>query len=150
MKISRLYYCFHRSSAQLLMKFQRKTRVCSSVTLGGNNVQRSTSLGCFSASSVVRQIVYKLKNRWKQALGWQRSNYNTNTPHYSYDLRSYCLNFDDAPSNYHIPPHVCWYIYHLLNFSIINDFFSLQFLVIHLHWKLHNCINCSFCLAMWK
>ncbi|KAF7804607.1 hypothetical protein G2W53_043718 [Senna tora] len=71
MKISRLYYSFHRS-AQFLMKLQRKTR-----------------------------IVCKLKNRWKQALGWKRS---SNTSHYSYDLRSYCLNFDDAPSNHHIPP----------------------------------------------
>ncbi|KAI9122218.1 hypothetical protein K1719_006907 [Acacia pycnantha] len=99
MKISRIYYSFHRSCQ--LLKFQRKTRVYSSVTLGGNNAhRRSTSFGCFPSSSFLRDIICKLKNRWKLALGWRTSA----TQHYSYDLRSYCLNFDDNPSNFHIPP----------------------------------------------
>ncbi|WJX18375.1 hypothetical protein P8452_08177 [Trifolium repens] len=89
MKLSRMY-SFQRNQ---LMKFQRKARVTSSVTLG-NNDQRKVTLECGSLSCIVKKLFCKLKNCWKQSLGWKRS-----TPQYSYDLQSYCLNFDDGSSN---------------------------------------------------
>jgi hypothetical protein len=93
-------YTFQRNQ---LMKFQRKTRVTSSVTLG-NNDQREVTLECGSLSCIVKKLFFKLKNCWKHSLGWKRS-----TPQYSYDLQSYCLNFDDGSSNDSsmIPFHVC-------------------------------------------
>ena len=102
MKLSKMY-SFQRNQ---LMKFQRKTRVTSSVTLGNNNVQRSvTVLECCSLSCIVKKLFCKLKNCWKQSLGWKRS-----TLQYSYDLQSYCLNFDDGSSNDRmIPSRVCWW-----------------------------------------
>ncbi|KAK7393362.1 hypothetical protein VNO78_21915 [Psophocarpus tetragonolobus] len=93
MKISRVS-SFQRDQ---FMKFHRKARVTSSVTLG--SVQRRAPLGCFPPSCIFRQVFYKLRNRLKQALVWQRS-----SPKYSYDFRSYSLNFDDGLSNEHIPP----------------------------------------------
>ncbi|CAK8571724.1 unnamed protein product [Lathyrus sativus] len=94
MKLSRIFHNFQRNQ---FMKLQRKTRVTSSVTLG-NNVERKVTLEC-----LVRKLFYKLKNCWKQSLGWKRR-----TPQYSYDLQSYCLNFDDGISNdCMIPSHVC-------------------------------------------
>ncbi|BAT95461.1 hypothetical protein LR48_Vigan02g130200 [Vigna angularis] len=82
------------SQKDQFIKFHRKTRVTSSVTLG--SVQR---LGCFPPSCIFRQVYHKLKNRFKQALIWKRT-----TPQYSYDFRSYSLNFDDGLSNQHMPP----------------------------------------------
>ncbi|KAK2363874.1 hypothetical protein P8452_66991 [Trifolium repens] len=70
-------------------------KVSPLVTL--DNVQRR-KLGCVPASRVLRKLVCKLKRRWKQAMRWHRK-----TPQYSYDLRSYCLNFSDASSNDHTP-----------------------------------------------
>ncbi|KAG4959377.1 hypothetical protein AAZX31_13G109700 [Glycine max] len=100
MKVSRVYG-FQRDQ---FMKFHRKTRLTSSVTLG--SVQRRASqgsLGCFPPSCIFRQVFYKLKSRLKQALVWQRSS----SPQYSYDFRSYSLNFDDGLSSDHIPPRFC-------------------------------------------
>ncbi|KAK7277484.1 hypothetical protein RJT34_22497 [Clitoria ternatea] len=97
MKITRL--CSFQTNHQF-MKFHRKTRVASSVTLG--NVQRRAPLECFPSSCILRQVCCKLKNRFKQVLGWQRS-----SPRYSYDLHSYSLNFDDGLSNDHVPPRFC-------------------------------------------
>lgn len=71
MKVSSHFFKFSSSS--------------SSVTLG--SVQRRT---CF-----LKQMVCKLKGRWKQSLGWQRR-----SPSFSYDHQSYCLNFDDGISDY--------------------------------------------------
>lgn len=106
MKLSRMY-SFQRNQ---LMKFQRKTRVTSSVTLGNNNVQRSVTLECCSLSFIVKKLFCKLKNCWKQSLGWKRS-----SPQYSYDLQSYCLNFDDGTSNdCMIPSRVCWWSFRLI------------------------------------
>lgn len=98
MKVSRL----HSFQRNVLMIFQRKKRVTSSVTLG--NVQRKAPLvECCSLTCIVKKAFYKLKNQWKQSLGWQRS-----APQYSYDLHSYCLNFDDGSSNDHmIQSRVC-------------------------------------------
>nr|KYP74136.1 hypothetical protein KK1_006804 [Cajanus cajan] len=96
MKVSRVY-SFQRTQ---FMKFHRKTRVTSSVTLG--SVQRRAPLGCLPPSCILRQAFCKLRNRLKQALVWQRS-----TPQYSYDFRSYSLNFDDGISNDQIPPRFC-------------------------------------------
>ncbi|RDX70928.1 hypothetical protein CR513_49778, partial [Mucuna pruriens] len=93
MKVSRVY-SFQRNQ---FMKFHRKTRVTSSVTLG--NVPRRAQLGCFPPSCFMRHVFCKLKNRLKQALVWQRT-----SPQFSYDFRSYSLNFDDGLSNDHIPP----------------------------------------------
>lgn len=95
MKLSRFLHSFQGNQ---LMKLQRKTRVTSSVTLGNNNVERKVTL-----ERLVGKLFYKLKNCWKQSLGWKRR-----TPQYSYDLQSYCLNFDDGVSNdCMIPSHVC-------------------------------------------
>ncbi|TKY52769.1 hypothetical protein E2542_SST24291 [Spatholobus suberectus] len=96
MKVSKVY----GFQINQFMKFHRKTRVTSSVTLGG--AQRRAPLGCFPPSCILRQVLCKLKNRLKQALVWQRS-----SPRYSYDFRSYSLNFDDGLSNDHIPPRFC-------------------------------------------
>ncbi|TKY62319.1 hypothetical protein E2542_SST12175 [Spatholobus suberectus] len=76
-------------------------RVSPLVTLG--NVPRKGLLGYGPASSVLRQLVCKLKRSWKQTMGWHKR-----APQYSYDFRSYCLNFSDGPSNdhIHIPPRV--------------------------------------------
>ncbi|KAE9612224.1 hypothetical protein Lalb_Chr06g0170671 [Lupinus albus] len=94
MKISKLF-CFQR--------FDKKMRVSSTVILGGN-VQRRVPFGFSYASIVLRNVYCKLKNHWKQVLGWKKKNPQSQ---YSYDIHSYCLNFDDAPSKYHIPSHVC-------------------------------------------
>ncbi|CAL0316862.1 unnamed protein product [Lupinus luteus] len=91
MKISKPF-CFHK-----------KMRVSSTVILGGN-VQRRVPFGFSSASLVLRYVLCKLKNHWKQVLGLKKRNSQIQ---YSYDIHSYCLNFDDAPSNYHIQSHVC-------------------------------------------
>ncbi|CAL5193853.1 unnamed protein product [Lathyrus oleraceus] len=65
-------------------------RVTPLVTLGDN--QRRRQLGCCKPSSrVLMKVLYKLKSSWKQAMSRHR-----NSPQYSYDLRSYCLNFSDA------------------------------------------------------
>lgn len=110
MKVSRVYG-FQRDQ---FMKFHRKTRLTSSVTLG--SVQRRASqgsLGCFPPSCIFRQVFYKLKSRLKQALVWQRSS----SPQYSYDFRSYSLNFDDGLSSDHIPPRFCWWYKVCLGYS---------------------------------
>lgn len=59
-----------------------------------NNVQRRMPLDCVPASRVIRKLVCMLKSSWKHAMRWHRSN-----PQYSYDLRSYYLNFSDSSSN---------------------------------------------------
>lgn len=116
MKVSRIR-SFQRN---VLMMFQRKKRVTTSVTLG--NVQRKVPLvECCSLTCIVRKAFYKLKNQWKQSLGWQRSS----TPQYSYDLHSYCLNFDDGSSNDHmIPSRVCWSFLLLYTFSFSQFWIS--------------------------
>lgn len=92
------FYISHRTQ---FLRPQSKMRVSPLVTLG--NVQRRGILGCGpAASSVLRQLVCKLKRSWKQVMGWHRSS----TPKYSYDFHSYCLNFSDGPSNDHIPPRI--------------------------------------------
>ncbi|KAJ8899481.1 hypothetical protein K2173_018455 [Erythroxylum novogranatense] len=54
---------------------------------------RKLSSGCRRGSNVLRLIVWKLRRQWnKQTSGWQR----TSTSHYSYDLYSYSMNFDDG------------------------------------------------------
>ncbi|GAU19372.1 hypothetical protein TSUD_336590 [Trifolium subterraneum] len=69
-------------------------KVSPLVTL--DNVQRRRQLGCVPASRVLKKLVCKLKSSWKQAMRWHRK-----TPQYSYDLRSYSLNFSDASSKDH-------------------------------------------------
>lgn len=120
MKISKVY-SFQRFQ---LLKFQKKMRVSSSVTLG--NVQRRVPFGCCPTSLVLRQVFCKLKNRWKQVLGWKRSSPQCQ---YSYDLHSYNLNFDDGPSNYHIRAHLCWlsFPFNFLLFWIMNKLFYIFF-----------------------
>lgn len=84
----------------LKLLFIAKMRVSPLVTLG--NVPRKRLLGYGpSSSSVLRQLVCKLKRGWKQTMGWRKRG-----PQYSYDFHSYCLNFSDGPSNdhFHIPP----------------------------------------------
>lgn len=135
MKISKVY-SFQRFQ---LLKFQKKMRVSSSVTLG--NVQRRVPLGCFPTSLALREIFCKLKNRWKQVLGWKRSSPQCQ---YSYDLHSYNLNFDDGPSNYHIRPHLCWlsFVFNFLLFWSMNKFvlhFLLLLLCSHMIKYFANC-----------
>ncbi|KAL3531196.1 hypothetical protein ACH5RR_010518 [Cinchona calisaya] len=71
----------------------------SAVTLG--NVQRRVPVKCCQVSHVAKQLVLRLKSRWKPALNlrWQRS-----STRYSYDARSYSQNFDDGCSNEHRSP----------------------------------------------
>ncbi|KAJ7977184.1 Fanconi anemia group F protein (FANCF) [Quillaja saponaria] len=89
---------------QFLKFWKRFGRAGSSVTLG--NVQRRPSIfvsfDCCHGSFSLRKLVVKFKTQWKQSLGWQRS-----SPQYSYDLRSYSLNFDDGLHNENRPPHGC-------------------------------------------
>ncbi|KAG2713686.1 hypothetical protein I3760_04G188100 [Carya illinoinensis] len=61
----------------------------SAVTL--LNFKRRALLDCNRGSSLLWQSVWKCKSLWKQNFGWQRSKAK-----YSYDLRSYTLNFDDG------------------------------------------------------
>jgi len=77
-----------------LLKLQLipKMRVSPLVTLG--NAPRKRLLGCGTSSTrVLRQLVCKLKHSWKKP---------KRGPQYSYDFRSYCLNFSDGPSNHRI------------------------------------------------
>lgn len=53
--------------------------------------KRRAPLDCCHGSYVLRQLVWKFKSQWKQALNQQRS-----SAQYSYDLHSYSLNFDDG------------------------------------------------------
>ncbi|AES81576.1 hypothetical protein MtrunA17_Chr7g0261931 [Medicago truncatula] len=76
------------------MRLKRKLRVSPLVTLG--NVHRRRQLGFGPASKVLRKMVCKLKSSWKKAMKWHRY-----SPQYSYDLRSYCLNFNDTHLNDH-------------------------------------------------
>ncbi|OMP03199.1 hypothetical protein COLO4_10585 [Corchorus olitorius] len=55
-------------------------------------VQRKPILCCRSKSYVLKQLMWKLKSQWKQAMKMQR---NTSRQ-FSYDLHSYSLNFDDG------------------------------------------------------
>ncbi|KAJ9169663.1 hypothetical protein P3X46_017825 [Hevea brasiliensis] len=68
----------------------------SAITHG--NVKIRGSFSCFCGSHVLRQLVWKFRTKWKQALGWQRSSVR-----YSYDLHSYSLNFDDGLHHGHLP-----------------------------------------------
>ncbi|CAI0405616.1 unnamed protein product [Linum tenue] len=43
---------------------------------------------------VPKRWVYKLRSQWKRAIGWHKSSSST-TSQFSYDIRSYALNFDD-------------------------------------------------------
>ncbi|CAL1372052.1 unnamed protein product [Linum trigynum] len=45
-------------------------------------------------SYVPKRWVYKLRSQWKRAIGWQKS--SSTTSQFSYDIRSYALNFDDG------------------------------------------------------
>ncbi|CAI0406298.1 unnamed protein product [Linum tenue] len=49
---------------------------------------------CRSRSYVPKRWVYKLRAQCKRAIGWQKS--NSTTSQFSYDIRSYALNFDDG------------------------------------------------------
>ncbi|CAI0406292.1 unnamed protein product [Linum tenue] len=46
-------------------------------------------------SYVPKRWVYKLRSQWKRAIGWHKSSSST-TSQFSYDIRSYALNFDDG------------------------------------------------------
>ena len=87
---------FQRSQ---FLKFQKKMRTTnSSVAPGG--VERKSSFEIFSKPYVLKQMVCKVKNQWKQSVRSQRSR----SLQYSYDLQSYYLNFDNGHSTDHIPP----------------------------------------------
>lgn len=69
----------------------------SAITLG--NVKNQASFGCCCGSYVLRQLVWKFRIKWKQALGWRRSS----GVRYTYDIHSYSLNFDDGLHHGHLP-----------------------------------------------
>ncbi|KAK3193460.1 hypothetical protein Dsin_024770 [Dipteronia sinensis] len=72
------------------LKLGKKMRSTeSSVKLG--RVERRVPTSCVCKSHMWRQLVWKLKSLWKQALGRQRISIR-----YSYDIHSYSLNFDDG------------------------------------------------------
>ncbi|KAK7396455.1 hypothetical protein VNO78_17478 [Psophocarpus tetragonolobus] len=83
------------------LQLQSKMRVSPIVTLG--NVPGKGLLGYDPSSSVLRHLICKLKRSWKQSVEWRKRG-----PNYTYDFRSYCLNFSDGPSNdlNQIPPHL--------------------------------------------
>ncbi|CAF1731063.1 uncharacterized protein LOC111200982 [Brassica napus] len=69
----------------------------ASVTLG--NTEEKTTIVAYAFSCcgkpprvLVKQLVLRLKSRWRL---WRKSD-NNNNIQYSYDLRSYHLNFDDG------------------------------------------------------
>ena len=69
----------------------------ASVTLG--NTEEKTTIVAYAFSCcgkpprvLVKQFVLRLKSRWRL---WRKSD-NNNNIQYSYDLRSYHLNFDDG------------------------------------------------------
>ncbi|KAJ9176485.1 hypothetical protein P3X46_011793 [Hevea brasiliensis] len=73
----------------------------SAITLG--NAKGRVSFSCCCGSFVlIRQLVLKLRTKWKQALGWhwQRSSVQYS---YAYDIYSYSLNFDDGLYHGHLP-----------------------------------------------
>ncbi|XP_002526557.2 uncharacterized protein LOC8266481 [Ricinus communis] len=61
----------------------------SAITLG--NVRNRVPFSCCCGLRVLRQLLWKFRTQWKQALGWRR-----NSVKYSYDIHSYSLNFDDG------------------------------------------------------
>ncbi|BAT85564.1 hypothetical protein LR48_Vigan967s003500 [Vigna angularis] len=94
MKMSQFYT--PQRTQFLKLQFIAKMRVSPLVTLG--NVPRKRLPGRGGTSSrVLRQLICKLKHSWKKSTGWHKRG-----PQYSYDFRSYCLNFSDGPSNDHI------------------------------------------------
>lgn len=70
----------------------------SAVTLV--SFKRRALLDCSCGSYLLRQSVRKFKSLWKQDFSWQRSKAK-----FSYDLRSYTLNFDDGFFNDHLSHH---------------------------------------------
>ncbi|CAI0406291.1 unnamed protein product [Linum tenue] len=69
------------SAAAMVAIVDRKTKV----PLGSCRSNRSY---------VPKRWVYKLRSQWKRAIGWHKS--NSTTSQFSYDIRSYALNFDDG------------------------------------------------------
>ncbi|CAI0430391.1 unnamed protein product [Linum tenue] len=49
-----------------------------------------------SRSYVPTRLVYKLRAKWKRAIGWPQKSSNSTSSQFSYDIRSYALNFDDG------------------------------------------------------
>ncbi|QCD97772.1 hypothetical protein DEO72_LG6g2485 [Vigna unguiculata] len=95
MKMSQFYTS--QRTQFLKLQFTAKMRVSPLVTLG--NDPRKRLLGGGTSSRVLRQLISKLKHSWKKTTGWHKRG-----PQFSYDFRSYCLNFSDdhGPSNDHI------------------------------------------------
>lgn len=110
MKMSQFYTS--QRTQFLKLQFTAKMRVSPLVTLG--NDPRKRLLGGGTSSRVLRQLISKLKHSWKKTTGWHKRG-----PQFSYDFRSYCLNFSDdhGPSNDHIhtpfPPLAWSYIFSL-------------------------------------
>ena len=115
------------------LKFQKKMGATSSLTLGG--AERKASFGFCPKPCVLRQMAYKLKNQWKQSVGWQRSR----SVQYSYDLQSYCLNFDDGHSVDHISPPFCWWFWLLIPFFF---FFNFLFLILNNFYCIYLVLSC--------
>ncbi|PON44359.1 hypothetical protein PanWU01x14_267480 [Parasponia andersonii] len=63
----------------------------SAVTVVSFQRRASFRCCCYNAPYLLRQLIWRLKSHWKRALGAQRSRVR-----YSYDIRSYSLNFDDG------------------------------------------------------
>ncbi|CAI0430394.1 unnamed protein product [Linum tenue] len=49
-----------------------------------------------SRSYVPTRWVYKLMAQWKRTIGWPQKSSNSSSSQFSYDIRSYALNFDDG------------------------------------------------------
>ncbi|CAL1372050.1 unnamed protein product [Linum trigynum] len=69
------------SAAAMVAIVDRKTKVL----LGSSRSNKSY---------VPKRWVYKLRSQWKRAIGWHKS--SSTTSQFSYDIRSYALNFDDG------------------------------------------------------
>lgn len=94
MKVSSISSCW---KIQCLKLGKGITSTGSAVTLV--SIERRASTGCCHVSYLLRKLIWKLKSQWKQAVGWRKS-----YTHYTYDLQSYSLNFDNGFDD-HLSPH---------------------------------------------
>lgn len=93
-----------RSGGRGRIGIQRIRRVRLGIASTGSavtlvSIERRASTGCCHVSYLLRKLIWKLKSQWKQAVGWRKS-----YTHYTYDLQSYSLNFDNGFDD-HLSPH---------------------------------------------
>ncbi|CAL1380820.1 unnamed protein product [Linum trigynum] len=84
----------------LLRQGKRSIPSSTSAAAMASIVDRKTKVSFGSRRRSSRYVptrwVYKLRAQWKRAIGWQQKGSNSSSSQFSYDIRSYALNFDDG------------------------------------------------------